>query len=147
MADTDSNSICAPKPPTMFPLMYQNSSASSGLGSTDEVTYAPIMTSTYAPNMIYEGKEDFSTFRPPPVPSFDLPNLELASFYPNYANQQYSSFECEDKNGYSTFESDDKNGYSTFESEEDEGVMSATTLTPAEDYSLQCGEQMESTTL
>ena len=136
MADTDSNSICAPKPPTMFPLMYQNSSASSGLGSTDEVTYAPIMTSTYAPNMIYEGKEDFSTFRPPPVPSFDLPNLELASFYPNYANQQYSSFESEDKNGYSTFES-----------EEDEGVMSATTLTPAEDYSLQCGEQMESTTL
>ena len=147
MADTDSNSICAPKPPTMFPLMYQNSSASSGLGSTDEVTYAPIMTSTYAPNMIYEGKEDFSTFRPPPVPSFDLPNLELASFYPNYANQQYSSFESEDKNGYTTFESDDKNGYSTFESEEDEGVMSATTLTPAEDYSLQCGEQMESTTL
>ena len=65
----DGDSIYAPKPPSMFPLMYQNSStASSGLGSADgEVTYAPIMTSCYAPNLIYnDGKEsELSTFRPP----------------------------------------------------------------------------------
>ena len=131
----DNDSVCPPKPPSMFPLLYQNSSASSGLGSADEITYAPIMTSTsYAPNMIYEGaaKDDFSTFRPPPLAatSIDISlisgNTELASFYPNYANQQQ---------------------YSSFESEEDEGVMSAATLTPAEDYSKQYGELMESSCL
>ena len=122
--------------------MYQNSSASSGLGSADgEVTYAPIMTSSYAPNLIYDGKEELSTFRPPLTSIADMPtNMEMTSFYPSYANQQYSNSNFPPKNSTNN---------NSFESEEDddEGVMSAATLTPAEDYSKQYGEQRESSSL
>ena len=70
-------------------------------------------------------------------------NMEMTSFYPSYSNQQQqystnSNFPPKNSNSFEMSEEDD---------DDDEGVMSAATLTPAEDYSKQYGEQMESSSL
>jgi serine/threonine protein kinase len=138
----------APHPPSMLPnMMYQNTSVSSGLGSDtnggiDEITYAPILA-TYCNNNLYgmdmpgltnsstptnssSGGTEFSTFRPPPT-------YTMAMLEPKYANTPVSVPVLQK--------------YS-FDEEDDEGVVSsASGMTPAENYSHQYGDQMQSSSL
>lgn len=136
-----------PHPPTEFPVILhtcsssnnnirrqQNSSGSSGLGSSDEITYSPVtaVTSTspgYFSNNIYgienqQNQSEFSTFRP--------------ALSPLYANQYFKV----------TKENPESKEEQELEEDEDEGINTMTPpKTPAEDYSAQFGDQMETSSL
>ena len=112
----------APQPPTVLPpIAYsmagrrqQNSSGSSGLGSTsDEITYPQIIAgpNAYFTNNIYGMEQekqqqasasghpqDFSTFRPPPLPPNSVPPATVVPsstalpLYANQLNQYFASY-------------------------------------------------------
>ena len=107
----------APQPPTVLPQIaysmagrrQQNSSGSSGLGSTsDEITYPQIIAgpNAYFTNNIYGmeqekqaaatgHQQDFSTFRPPPLPPNSVLPATVApssTAHPLYANQYFASY-------------------------------------------------------
>ena len=160
--------VPTPKPPTALPSsLYrkQNSSASSGLGSSEEIAYAPVMAESYFSNNLYGFDSHaaaastsataphyttFSTFRPPasvppplPAPSTTtsissiattMTTVSLNRTTPEYANQY-----CTTGSAVASCVLE--------EDEEDEGINTTPTMTPADDYSHQYGDQMESSTL
>ena len=114
-----------PAPPSILPTsMYakQNSSGSSGLGSTsDEINYSPVVPSggSYFSNNIYgiQEEKEFSTFRSP-----------------LYANQYFKVQKPKEEIDEENFE--------------DEGIATMTPpKTPADEYSKSFGDQMQTSVL
>jgi len=162
----------APQPPKVLPPIsysmasrrHQNSSGSSGLGSTsDEITYPQIIAgpNAYFTNNIYgmgeqqqqqqqgAGQPNYflSTFRPSPLPPSMVPPpatvVPSSTALPLYTNQYFASYPI-----IVPVEDEMKEVNTTVDEEEDEGINTMTPpKTPAEDYSKQqYGDQMESTT-
>ena len=106
-------------PPMVLPnLTHQHSSSSSGLGSAEEITYSPVQTTGYFTNNSY-GFDSFSTFRPSAPPSSGQEKHD----YANNQNQYLTAIEAPPP----PYPGDE--------------------FTPADDYNLQFGDEMKTSSL